>query len=375
MTTVHEISYSYAVLEGTSYEIGKAQGEQFLANAPDYVDFMTSKGPLKTNLTQVKRAIAFFERYTPGVNEEIHGFADAVGVHPERIVYYAVSHSERGHCSHFAALPALTADRHLYVGRSYEWGLKDDFRLCTTRVSGKAAHSGFSVYLFGRLDGLNEYGLTVTMSAAIPKSKPQEDGCLFWAVIRTVLERCQTVPEAIDLIQAIPIAFNFNLIVADRSGAAALMEIVCAQRSVKQIGPQTPEQLLCSTNHLTLPGTAELTSDRHWHSLVRHQTLESRLRAAAPHIDPAAIRAILSDHLPDGVCCHYYSEGLGTLWSILYDLTAGTMEVCFGSPQLNPWQTIRLTDPVGVHPVTAKLPDESSHGDIWRKITALGRKS
>jgi hypothetical protein len=87
-------------------------------------------------------------------------------------------------------------------------------------------------------------------------------------------------------------------------------------------------------------------------------TIATRLSAASPSVTRQTMKGILSDPVPAGVCCYYYAEGMGTLWSMIFDATAGEAEVAFGSPALNPWRTFGLHDPVGVTRYAARFPDE-----------------
>ncbi len=353
-----ELLFHHVVLEGSAYEVGRAQGQACLEN-PGFLQFMTS--PLAdtppASKARADETMAFFDRHCPGVNEEISGFADAVGVAPEQIVYYAFSHQRQGNCSQFAVLPARTTDGRIYIGRSYEWDFNDDLRLVTTRVPGRAAHIGFSLLFFGRIDGFNEHGLVVTMSAGAPGVKVDEDGLRFWAVIRTLLDRCHDVDDALDLLAGIPISFNLNLLLADKGGQAALVEIFCSKRAIKRIDPGCGEPVLIATNHYNHPDMLPYDQGRMWQSVARYQALERALRATAP-VGREEIRRVLSSPLPDGVCCHYYENTLGTLWSVIYDVAAGEAEIAFGSPQCNPWRSFGLHDPVGVRPYPALFPLE-----------------
>jgi predicted choloylglycine hydrolase len=346
-TEVLEIPFQKVVLEGTAYEVGKIQG-QWIRKDANAVKFFTSPPEGKSYLApgEADQLLKFFDRHCPGLNDELRGFSDALQVPLEHIVYYTFSYSrysDSGHCSHLALLPPATSDGHIYVGRSYEWGLQDDFRLCTTRIRGKAAHLGFSLLQFGRIDGINEHGLCVTMSAGCPQVQPNEEGCRFWAVIRTVLERCQSVPEALDLVQSIPISFHLNLLLTDKHGEAALIEIFSSKRAVKRIGPSTQEQTICSTNHYSLPEMREFDLGRTWMSVVRYQKIASLLKNQASKISKEQLRGLLAKPVPEGLCCHYYRDFFGTLWSVIFDLTAGNIEVCFGSPAVNTWHNFDLS--------------------------------
>lgn len=365
-----ERQYTYAVLEGSSYEVGKQQAEALMADKGT-VEFFTKPCDEFGSLTSqdLDQIIRFNEQYCPGLNEEIKGFADTLQVPAENVIYYAASYPRGGACSHMAVLPEITRDGHLYVGRSYEWSLDDEMRLCTTRIKGKAAHMGFSIFQFGRFDGMNEHGLTVTMSMGVPGPSPKEKGVRFWVVIKTLLENCKTVNEAEKFIREIPISFYLNLMVADKTGEAALFEIACSKMSVKRIGPMTKEKYLCSTNHYNQPEMLGCDTNRMWQSLARYKAMADRLETKKPAIDKETIRHILSSHMPEGVACHYYKDWLGTLWSLLFDVTSGSMEVCFGSPVHNPWRSFSLGDSVGITTYRARfIDDKVPEPGFWRRL-------
>ena len=63
---------------------------------------------------------ALLDRYCPGINEEIRGFSDTVGVRGEQIIFYAMTYLERG-CSLMAALPSKTENGHTMMARNYDF--------------------------------------------------------------------------------------------------------------------------------------------------------------------------------------------------------------------------------------------------------------
>lgn len=368
---IQQILFRKVVLEGTAYQVGKIQGE-LVKNDPDAVKFFTSplEGKNYPTPQEADVLLKFFEKYCPGLNEEIQGFADALGVPVEHIVYYTFSYSRGANCSHLALLPSVTSDGHVYVGRSYEWSLQDDFRLCTTRIKGKAAHLGFSLLQFGRIDGINEHGLCVTMSAGCPQVQPTEEGCRFWAVIRTVLDRCKSVPDALEVVQSIPISFHLNLLLTDEHGEAALIEMYSSKRAIKRINLNTKEQTIWSTNHYSLPEMMPYDQNRMWMSVVRYQKIASVLKNPTAKISKERLRQLLTEPIPEGLSCHYYDAYFGTLWSIIFDLTAGNVEVCFGSPVVNDWHSFDLTGPAGVtiYPASFPLETPDRPEEFFRKM-------
>ncbi len=211
---------------------------------------------------------------------------------------------------------------------------------------------------------INEHGLCVTFSAGVPGSNPKEYGFKFWAVIRTILDSLKTVKESIDFINNVPISDNINLIITDKNGEAALVEVACSKKSIEQVNSNTIEKYLCATNHYTLPEMIQYDINRKWHSVTRHNITKERLDMAIPCINKSTIRNIHSDTIPEGACCHYYSKGFGTLWSMIFDITAVNVEICFGSPKENDWIVFGMDDPIGITKYKAKLPYETADSMI-----------
>jgi hypothetical protein len=105
-------------------------------------------------------------------------------------------------------------------------------------------------------------------------------------------------------------------------------------------------------------------------SVQRHRTITARLQEAVPRVDKETVRGILSTPAPEGVCMHHYSSGLGTLWSMVFDATAGTVEICFGAPSSarNGWRRFGLGDAAGRTTYTAHLPDAPAPEGFWEKL-------
>lgn len=388
----NEVSFTHVVLEGPPYKVGRLQGEM-LKNDQERAKYLTPTLPFleRYSRREAHRALEYFEKYCPGIREEIQGAADAFGVPVEEIAFLGGKDKENGssaipvdepvsrngqpkggnHCSHFAVLPSASEDGHLYVGRNEDCGPDDlDLRLCTTRVQGQAAHIGFSDMIFGRGEGINEHGLCVTTSWGTPGVWLEGEGLPYFAVVRAVLDRCKTVDEALDVVAGIPIAWCTNFIVADRCGETALIEVAYSHRGVKRIGQGSQDQFLCATNHYTLPSMMPYDIRRMRQSVTRYSAIESRIKSAVPHVNKGTIRGILSEPMPKGVCLHHYSIGLGTLWSMIFDVTDTTVEICFGAPnsEKNSWRSFGLQGSVGVTEYVAHLPDEPAAPGFWERL-------
>jgi predicted choloylglycine hydrolase len=353
-------------MEGTSYDVGKMQGIM-LKDDPEQYKFITSLPPgihrKKYSTGAFRKVKDFFARYCPGINEEIRGTADALGVSDNDITYYCMAYSQVRQCSHVVVFPPLST--HVYAGHNYDLHPAfNDLRLCTTRVKGHYTHIGFSEDFFGRTEGINEQGLCITTSRSGDNWSGRDEGFLYHAVVRTVLDLCKTVDEALEIVQQVPMADCQNFIISDSSGGGALVEIAGVKRSVKK-SDQNEEPFLCATNHFTLPEMIHVAKPR-WHSVIRYKTLENRLKIT--HVKKDTIREILSDPMPKGVCCQHYASLLGTLWSTIFDVTDINVEICFGTPHKNTWHVFGLHDPVGLTTYMATLYNEPADPIIWKKM-------
>ncbi|MCP4542857.1 MAG: choloylglycine hydrolase, partial [Chloroflexi bacterium] len=283
-----QVTFNHVILQGSAYEVGRAQAE-IVKKSPGFAEFLGSgKGTFSPQAFET--IIEYFSKYCPGINQEVQGLADGLEIPAAHVIYYAHTYLRAGHCSHMAVLPAITENQHVLVGRSYEFGdTVDDLRLCSTHVDGKYAYVGFSTLLLGCNEGMNEHGLAVTMSVGgMPVGvlegfrPPIQDGVQFWALVRSILEQCQNVDQALRLIDEMPLCGNPNLIVTDRAGNAALVEVFGPHKAVKRIDSTGPEKYLHSTNHFTLPETRQHSPGVLNHSQVRYQTIQSRLDKASP---------------------------------------------------------------------------------------------
>jgi predicted choloylglycine hydrolase len=225
--------------------------------------------------------------------------------------------------------------------------------------------------IFGRVQGMNEHGFCVTTSWGAPGMWLEGERLPYLAVVRALLDRCRTVDEALDVMAGLPIAWCTNFIVADRGGEAALIEIAFTHRGVKRIQQELRDQFLWATNHYTLPGMLPYDTGRMRQSVMRHRSIELHIRSAVPHANRDSLRGLLSEPMPKGVCLHHYSHGLGTLWSMIFDVTDTRVEICFGAPSSpkNSWHTFGLQGPTGSTEYKAHLPDKPAAPGFWKRLS------
>jgi len=356
----------FASLSGSYYEIGRQQGE-FVKNNPFLVShFIQQEKYISDDYWKESRDI--LEQYCPGINEEIEGFCDVLKIFPRQVMYYYQTYLKAG-CSHCAILPQKTDSKHTYVLRNYDLSPQvDDMRFCSTRVTGSYYHSGFSTQFFGRTEGMNEHGLSVTFSACGQPvgnieglKKPVINGVQCFAVIRVLLEKCKSVEEAITLIKEMPIAANINVIISDCFRVARI-EIFDGCKSVTRI--EGNEAFIVSTNHAVSSTIKKLNNRKLEHSSKRFQVLHNNL-VQKEYISMEKLKELVENEYPAGLTVHNYQEWFGTLHSLLFDLHERTMDVCFGSPLLNKWYSLKVGEGLPFSVVDVNFVNRP-YADFWR---------
>ena len=164
-----------------------------------------------------------------------------------------------------------------------------------------------------------------------------------------------------------PIAFNINMLVADKNGSAALIESLNGTKAVKKIDAATSEQYLCATNHAHLPQLRPYAPQALKNSVGRENILRT-FASGRKSISVQELEELLSAPYPAGLNCRYYDSFFGTLRSQIIDATAGTMSVRWGTPGLNEWHTYRVDSEETSAPTPVKLIKEAPPADFYDMI-------
>jgi predicted choloylglycine hydrolase len=358
----------FKTFEGTSYEIGQQLGHLALSDKNTMSQLVLP--PNSYPKDKLKEITTLLDKYCSSLNEEIQGFADAVNASPDQIIFYAMTYLERG-CSIMAALPGRTENGHTLMARSYEFNDEvEDMCFTKTKVNGKYSHMSSRICIFGRSDGMNEHGLAACMACNAPPvgnlpgmQKPAITGLQFWVVIRSILENCRNVQEAIDYTLNVPIAYNLNLILADNSNNIALFQCIDGNKAFRKLDTGSKEAFLCSTNHTILSELKQYSKMEMKNSVVRNELIEKTFnqKGKISHND---LKQLLSTSYPDGLCCHYYEEFFGTVYSMIFDVSDGTIEMTFGSPQHNKWHKFGMEDKLDAAEIV-NIPSEKAPADFW----------
>ncbi|MHB8946834.1 MAG: C45 family autoproteolytic acyltransferase/hydrolase [Bacillota bacterium] len=211
-----------------------------------------------TRLREGEALLETLARVDPPLVDENRGLAEGLGLRPEAIASFWARRTpapERAGCTLFAV-----SDPHhqrTLLGRNFDLRVEDiERRLLICRPTGGGSSSrapdpgagsgGASIGgcggLIGRLDGVNDRGLAAAAAEVFV-----DDAKAFWGpagppagaldcglVLRIILDRCATVDEAVALARDIPQWTAFNFLVADRTGAMAVIEYAGQQTQVRR---------------------------------------------------------------------------------------------------------------------------------------------
>lgn len=356
---------------GTSYEIGMQIGKWTLTN-PGLLEraLLPPDAYPENKFTQI---VNLLDDYCPGINEEIKGFSDTVGVGAKQAIFYAMTYLERG-CSLMAALPCKTENGHTIMARNYDFHDEiEEMCFTYTDIKGKYRYIGSTMHLFGRGDGMNEHGLAACQAGnGLPvgnfegAQKAGVTGFQLWIVLRSILENCKNVEEAIKWAMSAPIGFNINLMLADNNDKIALLQCIDGHKAYEILDSNSKKTYLTSTNHTLFEEIKPYEKTVIKNSVIRNNNMVKLFEADKP-ILKNEIKELLSTAYPDGLCCHYYKEFFGTLRSMVFDVTDKTIEMTFGSPQTNQWQTFSVSE-LNTQEIQVLLPQEKASPDFYKML-------
>ncbi|MFC7322766.1 C45 family autoproteolytic acyltransferase/hydolase [Halobacillus campisalis] len=221
---------------GTHYDFGYIQGEQLkhsLTVKNREKQWRVRKPRFIVKESEVKQAIT---RFAPGLWEELKGLRDALEWPMDRVMMefggYRIDYKKSG-CS------IMTGDGYFirnydYMPKTYE-GRYSFFQ----PTDGGYAIAGPTQRITGRMDGMNEHGLT--MGYNFMHRKKPGDGFICCMIGRLILESCANVKEAVDMLKEIPHRHSFSYIVFDPSNQTYVIE-------ASPRGVEVRESNVC-TNH------------------------------------------------------------------------------------------------------------------------------
>lgn len=176
--------------------------------------------------------------------------------------------------------------------------------LLRSQWTGRAV-MGMVEFLWGLSDGINDAGLSVALAYG-GRSETRE-GFGITTILRYVLEVCETVDDARDVLARVPSHMAYNVVLADASGRIASLELQPGGGSLA-----VPRNT--ATNHQSASGYAERPDFTRTYQRLDH--LDELDIAPRDLLDAFLERPLHQDR---------YAEGFGTLFTAAYDPAARSM--------------------------------------------------
>jgi isopenicillin-N N-acyltransferase-like protein len=241
-------------MHGTGTEMGTSHGEQLGPALKTLYAQYFSKFFASEMQRQMALMVAgvFQTQAAPEHQDEIKALALKAGLDAREVMLEQcfLDATPMVACSTFTVPGSACADGVARFARNLDWpGLDIADKASVLLVFHPKDRYAFASVawpgMLGVLSGMNEHGLTlcnmeVTRPQRLPTAMP------YILLYRTVLERCKTVDEAIDLLNKTPRQTANNLMLMDAAGNRAVAEI----RPEKVVVRKAPaDQTLISTNH------------------------------------------------------------------------------------------------------------------------------
>ncbi|MDO8883356.1 MAG: C45 family peptidase [Pseudotabrizicola sp.] len=343
---------------GTAYERGKAQAGAASADKVRQatiarVERASAEGLIDTAAeTYLAAQRQFHERHDPEGMAELSGVAAAFGLSEPDLFAHLHLGTLRDIKGGAVLLDGCSAwvvpsgpEGALVVKNRDTSGIAVGVQ-CVLRHSGPDILTGqvLSLGSLGSLavwsSGINAAGLAVAdTQVAVNRHRV---GWLRYFLLPRLLARARTVAEAVAMIRSLPHAGGGTLVLADREGATAAVELSAAGPVITQGGVQW------RTNHYTTPQTRAETLGPDGDKIAGNSHLRfDFLGRILPDQDwtvPKA-KALMSTHPGSStapLCQH--ADGVNdaeTISSVVYSCSVGGMEISDGTPCLGQWQRIK----------------------------------
>ncbi|MFY0992059.1 C45 family autoproteolytic acyltransferase/hydolase [Halomonas sp. C05BenzN] len=161
--------------------------------------------------------------------------------------------------------------------------------------------------LWGVLDGLNDRGLAVSL--AFGGRKVVGDGFGAPIILRYILEFCDTVPEAAEVLARVPTHMAYNITVADSAGRYITAMIAPDRRaSIRRVA--------VATNH-------QKKIEWYAHALASETLIRERQLSILVDDEATTEGRLISAFLSPPLFRHDYQRGLGTVYTAVYRPRSG----------------------------------------------------
>mgnify|MGYP006283696755 CR=1 FL=1 len=333
-----ETTFQFIECEGTPFEMGRQYGEKAREAIRTNIRWRQREGDCRAEQKCVDTTRAFLSQHAPEVLEELEGLAEGSDVPLKSLILEnAVGTPMSAGCTSMAVSPGEEGS---VLGKNNDGGLNERCWVLrrTNPARGLPLVQMVSAGWLSGLDAMNAAGLANghnSVGSAFERVSPSIEIRLW---MYHMMQHCSSVEELVEGLHSVPLnGKGFNIVVADANGSTRVLE--CAVPKVVERGREDP--FVYATNHYMseeladmdgrTPGQKRVSSYRYgylsWQNEMNRPTCEKD------------IRALLRSHEPWAPCRHGGAHKSHTLWSIVAVPEERRMEVAFGPPCTEDYDT------------------------------------
>ena len=333
---------------GSAYEIGRQHG----ASCPGAVQ-LACEAWLRMAPIEMPRAEAGLRlvkerlgRFFPECLEEVQGIADGSGQTLDRILVLNCPDAMIGRAAGGPACSCIgfvDSDHGPLIGKTADWQVDHAQDLSAWQHYRPRRGEGYRFIHYGGAGtwwsegGLNEAGLGMVLNG-LPGAGASPDSVPALPLARGVLQHCASVRESIEWLARYDIMYlGFNLMLADRHGDLACVEVVPGAQGVQR----PAGDCLIHTNHCLLPETGDVTLDEQtladygYPGLVQNSEARYRnLRKLVPEAPRtrSGMEALLRDRASPGAISQSGEQGMHTAYAMVVAPARGKLWGAEGFP-------------------------------------------
>lgn len=324
-------------LEGTHYEMGRRHGEQAGPLGPLLLRRIRRRlqglppNPLAD--AWYGEVVALLERDAPGFLQYAQGQAEGLGMDRDLLLRFSLASylEDRAKspsavaaegCTAWAARPDWTQNGQPILAKNRDQSVNLLGLQCLVRARPANGHPYLGLTTFGwpglASSGVNAAGLAVADTHV--RSTDLGPGLPRWWLMMSILERYETVGEALDYLAAVPRLGNGNVVLADARGAVAVFEEGHAHFGIRM--PEEGQGYVVATNHFVTDALRDRCRledlGRRGDTLARKARMEAALAEARGSVSPSWARAMMSS--VDGIgaiCWEDRERKVGTISTII----------------------------------------------------------
>lgn len=337
--------------------LGRSETERVTHTITAYMEIFAQMSGLNREavLAHAERFIPSIASYAPHLLEEMHGIAEGAGRDLREIIainartelMYGVT--QRAECTSIGISTVASSDGNIRVAQNWDWrpSLAGSLILWALhRDDGPDLLTLTEAGMVGKI-GINSSGLAMCINLLVSDTDDAGPAVPMHIILRKVLEEARSVEEAIRIIGTTERCTSCFHMLADRSGALAGVEATPAGQHVLR----PTSGVLTHTNHCVSPDLFIHDSNARDYpeTLARGERAQSL--ASTRMINEGYLHSILADHetSPGSICLHIEEgvplvENYESIASILFDLTAGTVDIAEGPPCEYPYRRLLLND-------------------------------